>query len=85
MRYPNYNKKSGSEFSYSYTYRFSPSDVVSDPAEFTLEYYKIQTPTDEVYEDGPGFNWLLWGGIGVGCIALSVVLAWFIRRKRQAS
>lgn len=52
------------------------------PAEFSLEYYGITPPTDDVYEDRV-FNWPLWGGVGVGCILLSLLLAWIIRRRNR--
>jgi hypothetical protein len=62
-----------------YTYKYLPPETV-DPAEFTIEYYNLTAPEFDVYEDRQ-FNWPLWGGIGVGCIAMSVLLAWFIRRR----
>jgi hypothetical protein len=65
-----------------YKYRYASADV--DPREFTLDYYQLQAPSDDVYEDRP-FNWLLWGGIGVGCIALSLLLAWLVRSTRRAA
>ncbi|MDY3553589.1 hypothetical protein R5W24_002692 [Gemmata sp. JC717] len=53
------------------------------PDEFRLEHYLPSPPVLDVYEDRPPFNWRLWGGIGVSCIALSVLLTWWVRRKRS--
>lgn len=64
-----------------YTFKYLSSETV-DPAEFTIEYYNLVAPDHDVYEDR-GVNWLLWGGIGVGCIALSVFLGWFIHRRMR--
>lgn len=73
---PQYSSKS------KYAYKFLAPESV-DPAEFTLGYYKLTAPESvEAFEDRPQFNWRLWGSAGVGCIALSVVLAWIVRRRR---
>jgi hypothetical protein len=61
-----------------------PDSGSVNPDEFKLEHYQIPVPAGEVSEDRPPFNWPLWGGIGVGCIALSILLAWLVRRKRRA-
>ncbi len=66
-----------------YTYKFIAPDTV-DPAEFTLDYYKLDAPESaDAYEDRPPFNWRLWGSVGVTCIVLSVVLGWHIRRRLE--
>jgi hypothetical protein len=62
-----------------------PTEPPVDPQQFQLTYYNLTPPAGEVYEDRPGFNWPLWGGIGLACIALSVVLAWLVRRKRRTT
>ncbi|AWM41254.1 hypothetical protein GobsT_01270 [Gemmata obscuriglobus] len=62
-----------------YTY---PAQGAS-PDEFRLEHYLPPPPVLDVYKDRPPFNWRLWGGIGVSCIALSVLLTWWVRRKRS--
>lgn len=65
-----------------YTY---PAQGAS-PDEFRLTHYTSSLPpAQDVYEDRPPFNWPLWGGIGVGCIALSILLAWLVRRNRRAT
>lgn len=66
----------------TYTFKPLPADSVN-PEEFTLVYYNISPPAFDTYEDRPGFDWPLWGGIGLGFIALSVVTAWVVRRKRR--
>ena len=66
----------------NYTYKLLPPDTV-DPAEFTLSHYGIQAPEYEVYEDRKRFNWTVWGGVGLICIMLSLVLSWLARRKRK--
>ena len=51
---PQYSSKS------KYTYKLLAPETV-DPAEFTLEYYKLTAPESvEAYEDRPLFNWRLW-------------------------
>lgn len=82
LEYTNANTKAALN-SRLYKYTYPPVGEVN-PEEFTLDHYQIQPPTDDVYEDR-GFNWPLWGGIGVGCLALSVLLAWYVRRKRRAT
>ena len=73
---PQYSSKS------KYTYKLLAPETV-DPAEFTLEYYKLTAPESvEAYEDRPPFNWRLWGSVGIICIALSSVLGWYVRRRR---
>ena len=52
------------------------------PDEFRLAHYLPPPPVLDVYEDRPPFNWPLWGGIGLAGIVLSVLLAWFARRKQ---
>ena len=64
-----------------FTYKILPPDTV-DPSEFTLDYYSITAPEQDVYEDRRQFNWTLWGSIGAICIALSLVLGWIVRRRR---
>jgi hypothetical protein len=64
-----------------YDFKYHYNEQVN-PAEFTLEYYGILLPTDEVYEDR-GFNWPLWGGLGVGCIVLSLLISWYLRRRSR--
>lgn len=61
-----------------YTY---PAQGAS-PDEFRLAHYLPPPPVLDVYEDRPPFNWPLWGGIGLAGIVLSVLLAWFARRKQ---
>ena len=64
-----------------YIYKQLPPDAV-DPAEFTLAHYNLTAPEqDDVYEDRQPTNWILWGGIGVGCIVLSLILRWYVRRR----
>ncbi len=65
-----------------YTYQYFPNNSVN-PAEFTLAYYNLIAPGyEEVYEDKPKFNWTRWGIIGIGCIVLSLILGWYVRRRR---
>lgn len=73
---PQYSSKS------KYTYKLLAPETV-DPVEFTLAHYDLVAPESvEAYEDRPPFNWRLWGGVGGVCIALSLVLGWFVRRRR---
>ncbi len=72
---PQYGSKS------KYTYKLLAPDTV-DPAEFTLAHYNLIAPeTPDAYEDRPPFNWRIWGGVGVACIVLSLVLGWYVRRR----
>ena len=73
---PQYNRK------INHTYKLLPPETV-DPAEFDLSHYGIEAPEYEVYEDRKRFNWTFWGGIGLICIVLSLILAWLARRKQK--
>ncbi len=66
-----------------YTY---PAQATTPPEQLTTAHYNVTPPPVEVPEDRPPFNWPLWGCVGAGCVALSVVLGWFVRRRlrRQA-
>lgn len=67
---------------WSYTY---DRQAKLNQNEFELSFYGLSEPPSEnteAYEDR-GFNWPLWGGLGVACIVLSLLLAWMVRRRNR--
>jgi hypothetical protein len=83
----NIDARSGKSLNwFANTYKYLSPDTV-DPAEFDMEFYgpksPVAAPVADVYEDRPSHNWPLWGGIGLGCIIFSAILAWFVRRRKR--
>jgi hypothetical protein len=66
----------------NFTFKSTP-EIQADPAEYTLAHYNITIPDYDVYEDRPQTNWFLWGCIGIACLVLSVVLAWYAHRRNR--
>lgn len=64
------------------TYEFSDysTDPV-DPAVFTLDYYKLPTPTAAPEDRPPTRRWPWWAAAGAGCVGLSVLAGWLARRR----
>ncbi len=61
-------------------YTYSITDTKSFPVD--LEDYSIEVPLDDTYEDR-GFNWPLWGGLGLFCLVLSATIAFLVRRRNR--
>ena len=56
--------------------------VQTDLLSCDLSTYGIVAPSDDVYEDR-GFNWPLWGGLGLFCLVLSATIAFIVRRRNR--
>jgi len=59
------------------------STTLTDPSEFTLNYYNLPTPS-EAPEDIPASqrsSWYWWVGVGTVCVVLSLVVARIARRR----
>jgi hypothetical protein len=63
-----------------FVYRYNIGSV--NPDEFSVAHYQITPPVLDVYEDRR-FNWPVWTGVGVLCLAASALLAWVVRRARR--
>lgn len=75
------NVKTNQEF-HRESLTFTARDTPVDPAEFTLDYYKIPIP-NEAPEDKPKGRWPWWATAGIVCIALSLVLGFYARYRSR--
>ena len=74
-------KIANSNYTANIKYGYELNHDINDDV-FQLSHYNVNLQTDDTYEDH-GFNWPLWGGLGVGCIVLSLLLAWVVRRRNR--
>ncbi len=56
-----------------------PGKTLLDPAEFTLAFYNIPTPSDAPEDQPSGWPW--WAIVGGICLVGSVGLGWLARRR----
>ena len=79
IRYEILNGTTG-EVADTETFEFlPPGKTLLDPAEFTLAYYTIPTPSDAP-EDQPS-RWRWWTTVGGICLVGSIGLGWFAKRR----